>query len=63
MIEVLVRVENGMEELWLVCVEPRSEWWDDNLRALRIVRDKLGQPGMVHVVGMEARACEPESLY
>jgi hypothetical protein len=63
MIEVLVRLENGMEELWLVCVEPRSEWWDDNLRALRIVRDKLGQSGLVHVVGMEARACQPENQY
>ena len=61
MIEVLVRLENGMEELWLVNID-RGEWYDQNLAALRIVRDKLGQSGLVHVVQMEARACEPESL-
>jgi hypothetical protein len=61
-IEVLVLMEDGVEELWFVHID-QGAWYEDNLRALRIVRDKLGQSGLVHVVGMEARACQPEDQY
>jgi hypothetical protein len=58
MIEVLIRLEDGVEELWLVNISPKTVWYEDNLRALCIVRDKLGQSGLVHVISMEARACQ-----